>query len=112
MRSSRVYSASALAFALLLASLFVGNTAQTKAHQDGSQKSTILFVVSAMQLPDASIVPFVIIDQGQFKQPVAGDADAAEISSFANTYYSRGRKYRVLFGGGEAGSLRIKKSNK
>src|SRR5205085_8281206 len=81
MRSPRVYSASALTFALLLASLFVGNTAQTKARQDGSQKATVLFVVSAGQLPNADIVPFVIIEQGKFKQPVAGDSDAKEISS-------------------------------
>ena len=112
MRSPRVYSASALTFALLLASLFVGNTARTKARQDGSQKATVLFVVSAGQLPNADIVPFVIIEQGKFKQPVAGDSDAKEISSFANAYYSKGRKYRVLFGGGEAGSLTVKKSNK
>lgn len=116
MRSPRAYTASALAFSLLLVSLFAGNTAQMKARlkarQDGGQKQTILFVVSAMQLPSATIVPLVIIDQGQFKKPVAGDSDAKDISSFANTYYSRGRKYRLLFGGGEAGSLTIKKSNK
>ena len=112
MRSPRTYTASTLTFALLLASLLVGNTVQIKARQDGSQKATVLFVVSAWQLPDASIVPFVIIDRGQFKQPVGGDSDAAEISSFANTYYPEGRKYRVLFGGDEAGSLTIKKSNK
>ncbi|HKC65877.1 MAG TPA: hypothetical protein VKB86_19695, partial [Pyrinomonadaceae bacterium] len=111
MRSPRAYIASVLAMSLLLASLFAGNTAQIKARQDGSQKQTVLFVVSAMQLPGATIVPLVIIDQGQFKTPVAGDSDAAEISSFANTYYSKGRKYRLLFGGSEAGSLTIKKSN-
>ncbi len=112
MRFPRVYSASALMLALLLASLFVGNTAEMKGFQDGSQKATILFVVSAGQLPNASVVPFVIIQEGKFKQPVAGDSDDKEITSFSNTYYPRGRKYRVLFGGGDAGSLVIKKSNK
>jgi hypothetical protein len=112
MRFPRVYSASALTFALLFASLLVGNTAQTKERQNSNQKSTVLFVVSAMQLPNASIVPLVIIDQGQFKQPVAGDSDAKDIAGFASAYYSKGSKYRVLFGGSEAGSLIIKKSNK
>src|SRR2546421_4950478 len=112
MRSPRVYIASALTLSLLLASLFVGNTAQTKARQESNPKATVLFVVSAWQLPDADIVPFVIIEQGKYKQPVAGDSDAKEISSFANAYYSKGRKYRVLFGGTEAGALTIDKANK
>src|SRR5918912_2185332 len=112
MRSPRVYIASALSLSLLLAVSFVGKTAQTKTLQEGNPKATILFVVSAGQLPNASIVPFVIIEQGKYKQPVGGDAEASELSSFSNTYYSKGRKYRVLFGGGEAGTLIIKKSNK
>lgn len=58
------------------------------------------------------MVPFVIIEGGQFKQAIAGDSDADEISRFTDAYYSRGKKYRVLFGGSEAGSLTIKKSNK
>src|SRR5437588_11962217 len=112
MRSPKVCIASALTSSMLLASLFVGNTAQTKARQESNPKATVLFVVSAWQLPDADIVPFVIIEQGKYKQPVAGDSDAKEVASFANAYYSKGRKYRVLFGGSEAGSLTIKKSNK
>lgn len=112
MRSPRVYSASALTLTLLLASLFIGNTAQTEAFQENSPKATVVFVVSVLQPPNASMVPFVIIEQGKFKEPVAGDADASELSSFSSAYYSKGRKYRVLFGGGEAGSLTIKKSNK
>ena len=112
MRSPRVYTALALTFSLLLAALFIGNTTETKAFQDSNPKAPVLFVVSAMQPLNASMVPFVIIEQGQFKNPVAGDSDASEISSFANAYYSKGRKYRVLFGGVESGSLTIQKSNK
>lgn len=110
--SRRVYIAATLTLSLLLASLFVSNTAQMKAVQEGNTKATVLFVVSAGQLPSAFIVPFVIIEQGKFKEPTAGDSDASEISKFASAYYSKGRKYRVLFGGSEAGSLTVKKSNK
>lgn len=112
MPSRHVYTASALTLPLLLATLFVGNTAQMKVLQEGNSKAAVLFVVSAGQLPNAFVVPFVIIEQGKFKEPVAGDADAGDISNFASAYYSKGRKYRVLFGGGEAGSLTVKKSNK
>src|SRR5207248_10048915 len=105
MRSPKVYIASALTLSMLLASLFVENRAQTKGLQESNTTATVLFVVSAWQLPDADIVPFVIIEQGKYKQPVAGDSDAKEVASFVNAYYSKGRKYRVLFGGSYAGSL-------
>jgi hypothetical protein len=75
-------------------------------------KATVLFTIYSLQPQATQMVPFAIIENGQFKQPIAGDSDEAEMTSFANTYYSKGREYRVLFGGAEAGSLTIKKSNK
>ncbi len=109
-RSSLISSLSVAS--LLLASLFVGSTAETKSQQGNDSQATMLFVVSAPQPSMASIVPIAIIENGQFKSPVAGDSDGNEISSFSNAYYSKGHKYRLLFGGSEAGSLTIKKSNK
>jgi hypothetical protein len=97
---------------LLLASLFVGSTAETKSQQGNDSQATMLFVVSAPQPSLASIVPVAIIENGQFKQTVAGDSDQNEVLTFSNAYYSKGHKYRLLFGGGDAGSLTIKNSNK
>ena len=110
MRSRRPYSAATLAALLLLASLSVGNTAERKALRQSGPAA--LFVVYGTQPANAYIVPFVIIEGGQFKPPIAGDSDADEITRFSDAYYSKGKKYRVLFGGGEAGSLTITKSNK
>ena len=98
--------------ALLSAALFEGNAANAKAQQGSDPKATVLFAVSSMQPSSAFMVPFVIIENGQFKQPIAGDSDEAEMASFATAYYPKGRKYRVLFGGGEAGSLTVKEANK
>ncbi len=110
MHSRRPYVAATLAAVLLLASLSVGSTAERKALRQSGPAT--LFVVYGPQPPNAYMVPFVIIEGGQFKQPIAGDSDADELLRFTNAYYSRGKKYRVLFGGGEAGSLTVKKSNK
>jgi hypothetical protein len=110
MHSRRPYVAATLAAVLLLASLSVGSTAEKKALPQSSPAA--LFVVYGTQPANAYIVPFVIIEGGQFKQPIAGDSDADEITRFSDAYYSKGKKYRVLFGGGEAGSLTITKSNK
>src|SRR3954469_2138531 len=112
MRSPKIYIASTLTLSLSLLLLSGGSTAKTKASQEGNPKGTVLFVVSSQQVLGAYVVPFVIIEQGQFNPPVAGDSDANELNSFAKSYYAKGSKYRVLFGGGEAGSLTIKKSNK
>src|SRR4051812_17695909 len=98
MRSRRPYVASILAAALLLASLSVGSTAERKARQQTSP--TVVFAVYGTQPASAQMEPFVVIEQGQFKNPVAGDSDAEEIQRFADAHYVVGRKYRLLFGGG------------
>ena len=103
--------ASLLAICLLLASLFASNVPRASAQQ-GREASTVIFIVSANKLPAASIAPILIIEQGSYKNPIAGDSDAEEISRFAADYYQKGQKYRVLFGGGEAGTLTVQKSNK
>jgi hypothetical protein len=72
----------------------------------------VLFTVYSMMPQNSFMVPFVIIENGQFKQPIAGDSNESEMTSFASSYYAKGRKYRVLFGGAEAGSLTVKEANK
>jgi hypothetical protein len=96
---------------LSLICLLAGGPRSAKAQQ-GREASTVLFVVSANKLPDASIKPILMIEQGSYKNPVAGDSDAEEISRFAAAYYQKGQKYRVLFGGAEAGTLTVKRSTK
>src|SRR5215213_10567532 len=108
MRPRRPHVASVLMLAL--AALLTSAPALPR--QEGGQKATTLFAVYSLKPSNAFMLPFVFIEGGQFKQPIAGDSDADEISRFTNAYYSKGKKYRVLFGGGETGSLTVKKSNK
>lgn len=100
-----------LTVALALASLLTGSVGATRPPQENS-KAPVLFVVYGTQVPGAYMVPIAILEQGQFKPPIAGDSDMDEITRFTDAYYVKGRKYRVLFGGGEAGSLTVDKSNK
>jgi hypothetical protein len=85
---------------------------QAAPEPQGGQSGTVLFVVSARNGQYATIEPILIVEQGGYKQPVAGDASADEIARFADAYYRKGQKYRVLFGGGAAGSLTVKGSSK
>jgi hypothetical protein len=74
--------------------------------------NTVVFIVTSNKLPAASIAPILIVDGGSYKNPIAGDSSMEEISRFAADYYQKGQKYRVLFGGGESGSLTVQRSTK
>lgn len=111
MRFQRTIIIACLTMSLAFASLFTGSAAATQSLQE-NPKATVLFTVYSQTPPNAYMVPFVIIENGQFKQPIAGDSDEAEMNSFASDYYSKGHRYRVLFGGAEAGSLTVKEANK
>lgn len=111
MRLRSLRLASGLAICSLLPYLPAVETAQMKAQEQEQSASKLLFVVSR-NAQGASIEPILTMGQGGYKQPVAGDSDAEEISRFAARHYRKGQKYRVLFGGGEAGSLTVKESTK
>jgi hypothetical protein len=111
MRFRRTIIIALLTTSLALLSLFAGSVSAKRPLQENS-KATVLFTVYSMMPQNSFMVPFVIIENGQFKQPIAGDSDEAEMTKFAGAYYSKGHKYRVLFGGAEAGSLTVKEANK
>lgn len=101
------------AISLSLSGLFGSSAMRAGAEPQGSGAKTVVFVVSSSPAAQsATIVPILIIEQGGYKQPVAGDSDQAEISRFASDYYGKGQKYRLLSGGGSAGSLTVKASTK
>ena len=54
------------------------------------------------------IEPIVIINGGKYTEPPAGGATAV-MKKFTDSYFKVGRQYRVIFGGGDAGSLTVQK---
>ncbi|HEX8775953.1 MAG TPA: hypothetical protein VF735_20450 [Pyrinomonadaceae bacterium] len=110
-RSSRLAALPTIFFALALLSMTGAPRAGAIPRATQAAK-TILFIVSSPVAGQASILPIMIIDGGNYKAPVAGDSDAEEISRFAADYYRKGQEYRVLFGGGSAGKLTVKNSTK
>jgi hypothetical protein len=77
-----------------------------------AQKSqaTALFAVSQSQKV-VFLDPIVVIQNGRFTSPPTGSATTAQLTKFANTYYRAEQKYRLLFGGGEAGNVTVKQWN-
>lgn len=69
-----------------------------------------LFAVSQNQKV-VFLDPIVLIQSGRFTSPPTGNATTAQLTKFANTYYRAEQKYRLLFGGGEAGNVTVKQWN-
>jgi hypothetical protein len=70
---------------------------------------TLVSVISVDDASEASLDPVVIVENGKFHPPFAEYNEAAQ-KRFATEYFSAGKKYRVTFGGGEAGVVTIKEA--
>jgi hypothetical protein len=98
---------------LLLAFGFTDNQVRVSGQQRAETKSAVVFAVfGGSAVGSGTMEPFVIIEGGEYKNPVAGDSTAEELSQFAGSYYRAGQKYRLLSGGGEAGSVTVKKDTR
>lgn len=82
-------------------------TANKAMAQTGKSSAIALFAVSQNQR-GVFLDPIVLIEQGRFTSPPTGEASTAQLTKFANTYYRAEQKYRLLFGGGEAGNVTVK----
>jgi len=73
------------------------------------QRDFIVFAVAG-EGAGATIDPVVAVRGGKFTDPEWSDAADDGEEKFASEYYREGRKYRVISGGGDAGTLTVKKS--
>lgn len=62
--------------------------------------------MAAKTFDDGVLMPIAVIDGGKLKA-AAEDQDPAVLGKFADAFYRKGTKYRLLFGGGEAGSVTV-----
>ena len=97
---------------LLLVSAFLmvsvcgeGKSARQAAAQ--KRKGVVVFAVSA-ESGEGTMDAVVIVDGKQLRAPFSDEAKAGQ-KKFAQEYFAAGRTYRLIFGGGEAGSVAVKK---
>lgn len=88
--------------------------AQTRPARPAANKEVVVFAVNkydAMQ----QMEPVVIVRRGVYVKPpvdesdVAGGDLAAQSKRFIDEYFRAGRQYRLLFGGGDAGTITVQK---
>jgi hypothetical protein len=84
--------------------------AKTELAQAKKSNAIALFAVSQNQR-GVFLDPIVLIENGRFTSPPTAEASTAQLTKFASTYYRAEQKYRLLFGGGEAGNVTVKQWN-
>lgn len=67
---------------------------------------TVIFSLSKSSETSFHIQPIVILSGGKYTEPPVG-AVAEVMKKFTDSYFRVGREYRVIFGGGNAGSLTV-----
>ncbi|HEV8369642.1 MAG TPA: hypothetical protein VGQ39_16920 [Pyrinomonadaceae bacterium] len=84
--------------------------AQTNARRGtlASRADTVIFSLTKSTEGTFHIEPIVIISDGKYTEPPV-DVEASVAKKFTDNYFSVGRQYRVIFGGGDAGSLTVQK---
>jgi hypothetical protein len=96
-----------LAFVLLVAyspARAAGQTAARRAQKGGS---TVVFAVEKAA-SSVTMEPIVIFNRGVYAKPPVEESEAG-VRSFVDEYFKPGRQYRLLFGGGDAGTLSVVK---
>jgi hypothetical protein len=93
-------------FALVVSLLAAVSLAQTKRPTRPTAAPTVIFALSKYET-GVTMEPVVMYSRGVYTKPPI-DSDEATIKSFVGEYFKPGRQYRVLSGGGEAGTLTVK----
>ena len=89
----------------LISSPAIGNSALNAGAQP--RKNTVVFAVAG-EADDYHMDAVVVVDGKQLRLPYT-DEDKDKQKKFGDEYFAEGRTYRLTFGGGEAGSVKVKK---
>jgi hypothetical protein len=100
--------------AALTAVIFISAVAAAQTRRDAAARKTaaeetVVFAVHKYEA-EAQLDPVAVITSGRYTAPpLGGDTalETARFKRFIRDFYRPGRKFRVLFGGGEAGSAEV-----
>lgn len=108
--NTRTAGAAALVAVLLLLAQPTPPRASASSRQGRTmaRQESVVFVVTRDGTEDAQVEPVAVIDgRGALAEP-ASEAGEGALSAFLARHYRAGAKYRLIFGGAEAGSLTIR----
>lgn len=76
----------------------------------GGAKDEVIFAVMRRGDADFAFEPIAIYRRGNFVASITGESSPAELTRFGNSYYKAGQRYRLIWGGAEAGTVVTKES--
>jgi hypothetical protein len=94
----------------IVPSFFLRSNAVTATHGPAPLK-TIVCAISGEDATELNMDAVVILENGKLVAPYKEDVEDDQ-QRFAREYFPIGQKYRMLFGGGDAGTATIKKADK
>lgn len=93
---------------LLVVGLISTNTLAQKGKPAVKTAKPIIFAV----LNDGKTVePLAYVNRGKLENPVNGSDDSGIVTAFGKSYYKPGTAYKMIFGGSNAGTVKIKSSD-
>ena len=102
----RVFSSSAISATLLLACVTNWNSSSVSSSAQ-TRKRTVILAVSA-ESGEASMDAIAIIEGKQLRSPYS-DEQKDKQKTFGDEYFKQGTVYRLIFGGGDAGTATVSK---
>ncbi|HEX8633290.1 MAG TPA: hypothetical protein VF703_03965 [Pyrinomonadaceae bacterium] len=97
----------AFVFSISLAGNFERARAQQRA---AGAPDVVVFAVTGRADTEFAFEPIATYRRGIFAGSITGESSSAELTSFAKNYYRAGQRYRLIWGGAEAGALVAKQS--
>jgi hypothetical protein len=98
-------------FSLFLSGSFEMTRAQQRRAPAPAQDS-VVFAVTRRGDAAFEFEPIALYRRGTFAASITGESTSAELTRFANSYYRPGQRYRLIWGGAEAGTVVAKQSQK
>lgn len=109
MRPHKAVAAALLASLLLLAQPLPRASASPQRRRPTARRESAVFIVTKDATDGAQVEPVAVINnRGVLAEPAAGASGDDALPAFLARYYKSGAKYRLIFGGAEAGTLTIR----
>ena len=64
-------------------------------------------IIFAVLNDGGTLEPIALVNKGRLEAPVNGSDDPKRIAAFDKTYYKAGTSYRLIFGGANAGTVKV-----
>jgi len=109
MRPHKAGAAALVAALLLLAQPGLRADASPRQRRTNTRRESAVFIVTKDASGGAQVEPVAVVDsRGALVEPAANATGDDALASFLARYYRPGAKYRLIFGGAEAGDVTIR----